>query len=155
SVIFTTAGDNLPEVMKRLRAGAMLPVIAYDRTSTNELARGRLDTVDNQIDTTTGTVKLRAIFGNKEERLFPNQFITLKLIVHTIRDVDILPSSAIQRGPPGTFVYVVKPDGTVAVQGVTLGTTDGQRVAVLSGLQPGESVVVDGTHRLRDGAKVM
>jgi len=154
SVIFTTPEDNLPQVMRRLRGGATLDVIAYDRTGANELARGTLDTVDNQIDTTTGTVKLRAIFDNKEETLFPNQFVNIKLIVNTIREADILPNSAIQRGAPGTFVYVVKPDRTVAVQKVTLGPTDGQRVAIMSGLQPGDSVVVDGTDRLRDGAKV-
>jgi len=154
SVIFTTAEDNLPAVAKRLRAGAALQVIAYDRTGANELARGRLDTVDNQIDTTTGTVKLRAIFDNKEESLFPNQFVNIKLIVDTIRHADILPNSAIQRGAPGTFVYVLKADQTVAVQKVTLGPTDGQRIAIMSGLQPGESVVVDGTDRLRDGARV-
>jgi membrane fusion protein, multidrug efflux system len=154
SVMFTTPEDNLPEVMKRLRAGATLDVIAYDRSGTNEIARGRLDTVDNQIDPTTGTVKLRAIFDNEEENLFPNQFVNIKLIVNTIREADILPNSAIQRGAPGTFVYVVKPNRTVAVQKVTLGPTDGQRVAIMSGLQPGDSVVVDGTDRLRDGAKV-
>jgi len=154
SVIFTTPEDNLPQVMRRLRGGATLDVIAYDRTGANELARGTLDTVDNQIDTTTGTVKLRAIFDNKEETLFPNQFVNIKLIVNTIREADILPNSAIQRGASGTFVYVVKPDRTVAVQKVTLGPTDGQRVAIISGLQPGDSVVVDGTDRLRDGAKV-
>jgi len=154
SVIFTTPEDNLPQVMRRLRGGATLDVIAYDRTGANELARGTLDTVDNQIDTTTGTVKLRAIFDNKEETLFPNQFVNIKLVVNTIREADILPNSAIQRGAPGTFVYVVKPDRTVAVQKVTLGPTDGQHVAIMSGLQPGDSVVVDGTDRLRDGAKV-
>jgi multidrug efflux system membrane fusion protein len=154
SVIFTTPEDNLPQVIRRLRGGATLDVIAYDRTGANELARGTLDTVDNQIDTTTGTVKLRAIFDNKEETLFPNQFVNIKLIVNTIREADILPNSAIQRGAPGTFVYVVKPDRTVAVQKVTIGPTDGQRVAIMSGLQPGDSVVVDGTDRLRDGAKV-
>jgi membrane fusion protein, multidrug efflux system len=154
SVIFTTPEDNLPQVIRRLRGGATLDVIAYDRTGANELARGTLDAVDNQIDTTTGTVKLRAIFDNKEETLFPNQFVNIKLIVNTIREADILPNSAIQRGAPGTFVYVVKPDRTVAVQTVTIGPTDGQRVAIMSGLQPGDSVVVDGTDRLRDGAKV-
>ena len=154
SVLFTTPEDNLPQVIRRLRAGAMLDVIAYDRTGANELARGTLDTVDNQIDTTTGTVKLRAIFENDKETLFPNQFVNIKLIVDTIRHADILPNSAIQRGAPGTFVYVVKTDGTVAVQKVALGPTDGQRIAIMSGLQPSESVVVDGADRLRDGAKV-
>src|SRR5262245_16385040 len=154
SVIFTVPEDKLPEVMKRVRAGAVLPVTAYDRTGTTELAAGKLDTVDNQIDTTTGTVKLRATFDNEQEILFPNQFVNIKLLVNTMHDTDIVPSSAIQRGAPGTFVYVVKPDRTVAVQKVKLGPTDGHQIAILSGLQPGESVVVDGTDRLRDGGKV-
>src|SRR5690349_1556140 len=154
SVIFTLPEDNLPQVMKRVRSGASLPVTAYDRTGATELAKGRLDTVDNQIDTTTGTVKLRAIFDNEQEILFPNQFVNVKLLVNTLQNSDIVPNAAIQRGAPGTFVYFVKPDHTVAVQKVKLGPTDGQRVAILSGLQSGEAVVVDGTDRLRDGAKV-
>jgi multidrug efflux system membrane fusion protein len=154
SVIFTLAEDNLPEVMKRLRTGAVLPVIAYDRSGSTELAEGKLDTVDNQIDTTTGTVKLRAIFDNDEGVLFPNQFVNVKLVVDTLHDSVLVPNSAIQRGAPGTFVYVAKPDRTVAVQKVKLGPTDGQHIAILSGLEPGASVVVDGADRLRDGAKV-
>jgi membrane fusion protein, multidrug efflux system len=154
SVIFTLPEDNLPEVMKRVRAGATLPVTAYDRTASTELAQGKLDTVDNQIDTTTGTVKLRAIFDNEQEVLFPNQFVNVKLLVDTLNNTDIVPSSAVQRGAPGTFVYVVKPDRTVGVQKVRLGPSDGQRIAILSGLEPGENVVIDGTDRLRDGAKV-
>src|SRR3984893_9792393 len=154
SVIFTLPEDNLPEVMKRVRAGAVLPVTAYDRTGATELASGKLDTVDNQIDTTTGTVKSRAIFDNDQLVLFPNQFVNAKLLVNTLHDADIVPNSAIQRGAPGTFVYVVKPEKTVAVQKVKLGPSDGQHLAILSGLEPGESVVIDGTDRLRDGAKV-
>jgi membrane fusion protein, multidrug efflux system len=154
SVIFTLPEDNLPEVMKRVRAGATLPVTAYDRAGSTELAQGKLDTVDNQIDTTTGTVKLRAIFDNEQQTLFPNQFVNVKLLVNTLHDADILPNSAIQRGAPGTFVYVVKPEHTVAVQKVKLGPTDGQQIAILSGLEPGENVVIDGADRLRDGAKV-
>jgi multidrug efflux system membrane fusion protein len=154
SVIFTLPEDNLPEVMKRVRAGAVLPVTAYDRTGATELAGGKLDTVDNQIDTTTGTVKLRAIFDNEQLALFPNQFVNVKLLVNTLHDADLVPNSAIQRGAPGTFVYVAKPDRTVAVQKVKLGPSDGQRIAILSGLEPGESVVTDGADRLRDGAKV-
>ncbi|MBV9201830.1 MAG: MdtA/MuxA family multidrug efflux RND transporter periplasmic adaptor subunit [Alphaproteobacteria bacterium] len=154
SVIFTLPEDELPEVMKRVRAGAVLPVSAYDRTGSTELAKGKLDTVDNQIDTTTGTVKLRAIFDNDEDALFPNQFVNVKLLVDTRHDIEIAPSSAIQRGAPGTFVYLTKPDRTVAVQKVKLGPSDGQRVAVLSGLQAGDNVVVDGADRLRDGAKI-
>ena len=154
SVIFTLPEDNLPEVMKRVRAGAVLPVTAYDRTGATELASGKLDTVDNQIDTTTGTVKMRAIFDNDQLALFPNQFVNVKLLVNTLHDADIVPNSAVQRGAPGTFVYIVKPEKTVAVQKVKLGPSDGQRIAILSGLEPGESVVTDGADRLRDGAKV-
>ena len=99
-------------------------------------------------------MKLRAIFDNEQEILFPNQFVNVKLLVNTLHDADIVPSSAIQRGAPGTFVYLVKPDHTVAVQKVKLGPSDGQRIAILSGLEPGESVVIDGADRLRDGAKV-
>src|SRR2546428_13947199 len=110
--------------MRRVRAVSALPVIAYDRAGATELARGKLETVDNQIDTTTGTVKLRATFDNEQEILFPNQFVNVKLLVDTQQDIDIVPSSAIQRGAPGTFVYVVKPDNTVAVQKVKLGPTD-------------------------------
>jgi multidrug efflux system membrane fusion protein len=154
SVIFTLPEDNLPEVMKRVRVGAVLPVTAYDRTGETELASGKLDTVDNQIDTTTGTVKLRAMFDNDQLALFPNQFVNVKLLVNTLHDADIVPNSAIQRGAPGTFVYVAKPDKTVAVQKVKLGPSDGQRIAILSGLEPGENVVTDGADRLRDGAKV-
>ena len=154
SVIFTVAEDNLPAVMKRVRAGASLPVSAFDRTGTTELGTGTLETVDNQIDTTTGTVKLRAVFDNREEVLFPNQFVNVRLLVNTMQDTDIVPVSAIQRGAPGTFVYVVSPENTVTVAKVKLGPSDGQRIAILSGLQAGESVVVDGADRLRDGAKV-
>jgi len=154
SVIFTLPEDDLPGVMKRVRVGAMLPVTAFDRAGANEIVKGKLDTVDNQIDTTTGTVKLRAIFDNEQETLFPNQFVNVQLLVDTIQDTDIVPSPAIQRGAPGTFVYVVKPDHTVSTQVVKLGPSNRQRTAILAGLQPGEFVVVDGADRLREGAKV-
>ena len=154
SVIFTLPEDNLPQVFKRWHAGAVLPVTAYDRTGATELEKGTLNTIDNQIDTTTGTVKLRAMFNNEQWILFPNQFVNIQLTVDTMHDVDIVPSAAIQRGAPGTFVYVVKPEKIVAVQKVKLGPSDGQRIAILSGLEPGESVVTDGADRLRDGAKV-
>jgi len=154
SVIFTLPEDNLPAVLKQLHAGASLAATAYDRTGTTELGRGRLETVDNQIDTTTGTVKLRAIFDNEQEILFPNQFVNVQLLVDTLSDTNIVPTAAIQHGAPGAFVYVVKPDQTAAVQQVKLGPGDGQHIAVLDGLQPGEKVVVDGSDRLREGAKV-
>jgi len=154
SVIFTLPEDNLPAVMKQVHAGASLPVTAYDRTGTAVLGKGRLETVDNQIDTTTGTVKLRATFDNEQEILFPNQFVNVQLLVNTMKGVGIVPTAAIQHGAPGAFVYVVKPDQTAAVKQVKLGPSDGQHIAVLDGLQPGEQVVVDGSDRLREGAKV-
>jgi multidrug efflux system membrane fusion protein len=154
SVIFTLPEDNLPAVLKQLHAGASLAATAYDRTNTTELGKGNLETVDNQIDTTTGMVKLRAIFDNEQEILFPNQFVNVQLLVDTLRDTNIVPSAAIQHGAPGAFVYVVKPDQTAAVQQVKLGPGDGQHITVLDGLQPGEKVVVDGSDRLREGAKI-
>ena len=154
SVIFTIPETNLAEVMKRVRAGAILQVTAYDRTATIELGKGTLETIDNQIDTTTATVKLRAIFDNQQEILFPNQFVNVQLLVDTIHDIVIVPSAAIQRGPSGIFVYLVKPDHTVAAQPVKLGPRSGPRAAILAGLRPSENVVVDGVDRLRDGAEI-
>src|SRR5271170_856595 len=154
SVIFTLPEDILPEVLKQWHAGATLPTTAYDRTGSIQLAVGKLDTIDNQIDTTTGTVKLRAIFDNSDESLFPNQFVNIKLLVNTLHDSVLVPTSAVQRGAPGTFVYLVKPNDTVAVQKVKLGPGDGQQQAVLAGLQIGDQVVDDGADRLKDGAKI-
>jgi multidrug efflux system membrane fusion protein len=154
SVIFTLPEDNLRPVLRRLNSGVKLPVTAFDRSGANKLDAGRLETVDNQIDTTTGTVKLRAVFDNAEQALFPNQFVNIQLLVETLRGADLVPNAAIQRGAPGTFVYVVKPDETVAAQPVTLGPADNQRVAVTKGLEPGQLVVTDGADRLKDGAKV-
>jgi membrane fusion protein, multidrug efflux system len=154
SVIFTLPEDKLPVVARQLRGGAKLPVTAFDRSGTIKLDTGRLDTIDNQIDTTTGTVKLRAIFDNSDQTLFPNQFVNAQLLVDTLRNTDLVPTAAIQRGAPGTFAYVVKPDETVTAQPVELGPGDNQRVAVTKGLQPGQLVVIDGADRLKDGAKV-
>jgi len=154
SVIFTLPEDNLRPVLRRLNSGVKLPVTAFDRSGANKLDVGRLETVDNQIDTTTGTVKLRAVFDNAEQALFPNQFVNIQLLVETLRGADLVPNAAIQRGAPGTFVYVVKPDETVAAQPVTLGPGDNQRIAVTKGLEPGQLVVTDGADRLKDGAKV-
>jgi membrane fusion protein, multidrug efflux system len=154
SVIFTLPEDNLPSVMKRFTGGVKLPVTAFDRSGANKLDTGRLDTVDNQIDTTTGTVKLRAVFDNPQQVLFPNQFVNIQLLVDTMSGAVLVPNAAIQRGAPGTFVYVVKPDDTVAAQPVTLGPGDNQRVAVTKGVQPGQLVVTDGADRLKEGAKV-
>jgi membrane fusion protein, multidrug efflux system len=154
SAIFSLPEDNLQAIMKRRNVGATLQVVAFDRSGVNKLATGTLVTVDNQIDPTTGTVKLRAQFDNSDEILFPNQFVNVQLLVDTLQGATLVPSSAIQRGAPGTFVYLVKPDDTVSVQAVKLGPDDGQRVAITSGLAPGNTVVVDGADKLREGAKV-
>jgi membrane fusion protein, multidrug efflux system len=154
SVIFTLSEDNLPEVLKQYHAGGTMQVTAFDRTGTTQIAVGHLETIDNQVDPTTGMVKLRAIFDNPEESMFPNQFVNIKLLVNTLHDKVLVPTAAIQRGAPGTFVYLVKPNKTVAVQPIKLGPGDGQKVAILSGLQAGDQVVDDGADRLKDGAKV-
>lgn len=154
TVIFTVAEDELPAIMTRLHSGAVLPVTAYDRSRSAELATGQLMTVDNQIDTSTGTVKLRAQFDNTDLKLFPNQFVTIRLTVDELHDATTVASAAVQRGASGTFVYLIKPDDTVTVRPVTLGPGEGERVAVQSGLAPGDQVVADGADKLRDGAKV-
>ena len=154
SVIFTLPEDELPAVMKRLRGGATLTATASDRAGSRVLAQGRLSAVDSSIDTTTGTVKLRAQFPNDDEALFPNQFVNVRLLIDTQKNATVIPTAAVQRGQPGTFVYVAKADDTVSVQKIKLGPQDGERVAVQSGLNVGDRVVVDGADKLRDGAKV-
>ncbi len=155
SVIFTLPEDDVPQVMKRLAAGAKLPVTAFDRSNTTEIATGTLATVDNQIDTTTGTVKLRADFDNADNALFPSQFVNARLLVDTLHDATIVPTPAVQRGAPGTYVYVVNADDTVSVQPIKIGPADGDRTAVTAGLKVGQQVVIDGADRLRDKAKVV
>ena len=154
SVLFSVPEDNLPDIIQRLHTGATLSVEAYDRANTRKLATGQLTTLDNQIDTTTGTLKLRATFANPDELLYPNQFVNARLLVNTMQGTVRVPVPAVQRGEPGTFVYVINADNTVSVRAVKLGPTDGAYTAVLSGLQVGEKVVTDGTDRLRDGAKI-
>jgi len=154
SVVFTIPEDSLPPVRTRLKAGATLEVRVLDRGQKGEIAVGKLSTTDNQVDTTTGTVKLRAVFDNADESLFPNQFVNVRLMVDTVQDATVVPIAAVQRGQPGTFVYLVKPDDTVEVRVVELGASDGEKVAILKGLQIGDQVVVDGVDRLRDGAKI-
>ena len=136
-VVFPIPEDSLPAVMRRLNAGEKLPVDAYDRGGTNLLASGVLLTADNQIDPTTGTIKLKAEFGNEEGLLFPSQFVNVRLRVDTQRDATIIPTAAVQRGTQGTFVYVVDGEGTVSVRPVTLGPTEGEKVAVEQGLEFG------------------
>jgi membrane fusion protein, multidrug efflux system len=155
SVIFTVAEDNLPQIVKRLRAGATLPVTAFDRSGAVKLATGVLKTLDNQIDTTTGTLKLRAEFANEDDSLFPNQFVNVQLLIDTLHNTTVVPTSAIQRGAPGTFVYLVNADNTVTVKPVTLGPSSAERIEIQSGLAPGDRVVIDGADKLRNGAKVV
>ncbi|HTF34132.1 MAG TPA: MdtA/MuxA family multidrug efflux RND transporter periplasmic adaptor subunit [Myxococcota bacterium] len=154
AVVLVLPEDDLPPVLKRLHDGAKLPVTAYDRSRSTKLATGVLTAVDSQIDTSTGTVKLKALFENENEALFPNQFVNANILVDVLHDATVVPGAAIQRGAPGTFVYLVKPDNSVTVQAVTLGPVDGERVAVQSGLSLGDRVVIDGADKLREGAKV-
>jgi membrane fusion protein, multidrug efflux system len=154
TVIFPIPEDNVPQVMKRMQSGEAIVVDAWDRDQKAKLATGKLLTVDNQIDPTTGTVKLKAEFANDNLALFPNQFVNIRMLVQTLPDATLIPSAAIQRGAPGTFVYVVKEDKSVAVTPVKLGPVQGEITAIASGLAPGDVVVVDGADKLRDGAKV-
>ncbi len=154
SVLAAVPEDQLPNVLKRLHAGATLPVTAYDRSDSVKLATGKLLTLDNQIDTTTGTIKLRAEFENQDETLFPNQFVNIRVLVDTLPNAITIPTVAVQRGAPGTFVYLVQPDSTVTVRPITLGPASGDKVAILSGLDIGDRVVIDGTDKLREGAHV-
>ncbi|MGZ8918030.1 MAG: MdtA/MuxA family multidrug efflux RND transporter periplasmic adaptor subunit [Methylobacter sp.] len=155
AVVFTLPEDDLPAVMNRLQTGESLPIEAYDRRSKIKLAQGHLVAVDNQIDPTTGTIKLKGQFDNEDTILFSNQFVNVRMILNTLRGVTIIPASAIQRGIPGAFVYVVvKENHSVTVRPVKLGPTEGEKVAVLEGLEPNELIVVDGADKLREGAKV-
>jgi len=131
-----------------------MSVTAYDRSNTVSLESGYLETIDNQIDTTTGTVRLRAMFENKESMLFPNQFVNTKLLVNVIKDAVIVPTPAVLNGSSGAFVYVVKPDNTVTVRNIKIGPVDGERTSIKTGLQVGERVVIDGSDRLKEGAKI-
>lgn len=154
-VAFTLPEDNLPTVVGRLRAGTALPVTALDRTQTTRLATGTLKTLDNVIDTSTGTIKLKAEFDNRNEALFPNQFVNIQLLVDTLRDALVIPAAAIQRGAPGTFVYKINAAAhTVSVAVVALGPSDGHLVSITQGLALGDMVVVEGADKLRDGAEI-
>lgn len=154
SVLFTVPEDNLQAIAKRLAAGALLPATALDRSAANKIADGTLQTFDSQIDPTTGTIKLRAQFPNESKSLYPNQFVNIRLLLDIHKDVTTMPTAGIQRGVPGTFVYLINADNTVSVRPVKLGATDGDHVEVLSGLAPGDRIVIDGADKLRDGAKI-
>jgi multidrug efflux system membrane fusion protein len=144
----------VPAVSEQLATGAQLQVSAWDRDNAHEIGRGRLLTIDNTVDTTTGAVKLRALFPNEDFALFPNQFVNARLTLQTLRGATIVPSRAVQHGAPGTFVYLLRPDNTVHVQVIRTGVSQGDQMQVLSGLAPGDTVVVDGVDRLREGARV-
>jgi multidrug efflux system membrane fusion protein len=154
SVIFTIAEDQLPPVLKKMRAGQRLLVEAWDRELKNKLTQGSLATHDNQIDQTTGTLKLRAVFDNKDDGLFPNQFVNARLLVERKTGVTLVPNAAVQRNSQTTYVWVVKPDQTVTVRQITLGVTEGDQTEIASGLAPGEVVVTDGVDKLQEGNKV-
>jgi multidrug efflux system membrane fusion protein len=154
AVLFTIPADNLPPVLKKLHAGVKLRVDAYDRDDRNKISSGTLLTVDNQIDVTTGTSRLKAVFDNQDGVLFPNQFVNCRLLLDTKHGVVIVPAPAIQRGPQGNFVYVVASGNTVSARPVTTGITEGDDVEVSSGLQAGETVVIEGQDKLQDGMKV-
>jgi len=153
TVIFNVAEDYLPQIQERMKNGAPLAVEAYDRAQLAKIATGTLLTFDNQIDTATGTVKLKALFDNEGGALFPNQFVNARLLVDTKRDVVLLPNPAIQRNAQGAFVYLVKPDQTIAMQAITVGTTDGNESEVV-GVEPADVIASDNFSRLTDGAKV-
>jgi membrane fusion protein, multidrug efflux system len=159
SVLFSIPEDNVTALVKMVRQGEAMKVEAYDRANALKLADGALYSVDNEIDTTTGTVKLRAQFDNADGSLFPNQFVNVLLLQQLLKNQLIMPNAAVRRGAPNgvvsTFVYLVNADGTVSVRPVTLGVVDGERVAVAAGLAAGDVVVTEGGDRLRDGAKVL
>jgi multidrug efflux system membrane fusion protein len=154
SVVFTLPEDQLPTVLQRFDRGARLRVEAYDREMKTQLAQGWLETVDNQIDPTTGTVKLRANFDNRDGRLFPNQFVNARLLVEEKQGVTLIPTATVQRNAQATYVWLVKPDSSVTVQKITTGTVEGDETEVTSGLVPGDQVVMTGVDKLQEGSKV-
>lgn len=153
AVLFTLPEDQLPAVSKRMHAGE-LPAEAYGRDDQTKLATGKLLTIDNQIDTTTGTGKLKAVFDNRDNVLWPNQFVNIHLLLEVRKDNTVVPAAAIQRGPQGTYVFTVKPDKTVEMRPVTVAFNGGNLSAISKGLSPGESVVTDGQDRLQNGSQV-
>ncbi len=154
SVIFTISEDQLPPVFAKQRAGQTLQVDAFNRNNTQKISSGTLTTIDNEIDQTTGTVKLRATFDNPHLELFPNQFVNARLLEEEKRGVVLVPTAAVQRSSENTFVYVVKPDSTVTVRQVKVGTSDDNNTEIVSGIQPGEVVVLSGVDKLQEGSQV-
>jgi multidrug efflux system membrane fusion protein len=154
SVVFSVPEDSLPAIMARVHAGASLPVVAFDRANVKQLATGQFLSIDNVVDTTTGTVKLRASFDNAADALFPSQFVNVVMTLDTEKNVVTVPVAAVQRGAPGTYAYVLGSDNTVSIRTITLGAQDGGFYAAESGLSPGDRVVTEGADRLREGAHV-
>ena len=154
TALFSLPQDQLADVLNAQRGGHTLEVTAWDRTNQQRIALGTLDSIDNQVDTTTGTFKLRALFANQDNRLFPNQFINIRLRVASITQATLLPIAAIQHGSIGTYVYVIKPDQTATLRSVKLGASDAKQSVVLSGVTAGEAVVIDGADRLKEGSLV-
>jgi multidrug efflux system membrane fusion protein len=155
SVLFTVPENDLSQVFAHASGGQKLAVQAYDRNMKNLIATGTLASIDNQIDTSTGTLQLRGLFDNPDSKLFPNEFLTVKLVLNTLQNQIVVPGAAVQNGPSSNFVYVVNPDHTVTMRTVTTGPTDGNDIAIDKGLTPGETVVTDGADQLRDGAQVL
>jgi multidrug efflux system membrane fusion protein len=154
AVIFSLPQDQLPQVASRLQKGEQLVVDAYDRDDTSKIESGKLLTIDNQIDTSTGTYKLKSVFNNDKNLLFPNQFVNVHLLADVKKNLVIVPASAIQRGPQGTYVYVVQDGNTAKIQTVTIAQSTPNNVGLSAGLNPGDTVVVDGQDKLQDGSKV-
>jgi membrane fusion protein, multidrug efflux system len=155
SVIFTLPEDQLPVVLDKLNAGQHLPVDAFDRASNNLLAHGSLTTQDNQIDPTTGTLRLRADFANPNNKLFPNQFVNVRLLVQLKQGVTLVPTAVVQHNTTNTYVFLVKPDSTVTVRNITVGTVEGDESEVTSGLNAGDELVMTGVDKLTEGSKVV
>src|ERR1017187_5187469 len=155
SVLFTVPEDSVSTILDHLHRGEKLTVDAFDRSLTNQIASGTLSNSDNQIDTTTGTLKLRAMFDNSKLELFPNQFVNAHLILETLHDQIVVPGAALQNGSQGSYVYLVNADNTVSMHPVVAGPSAGDLVAITKGLTSGQTVVVDGADQLRDGAKIM
>jgi multidrug efflux system membrane fusion protein len=153
-VVFAVPAESMPDIDRKWRAGASLKVEAFDRDGKTLLATGRLESTDNAVDTTTSTVKLKAVFDNKDGALFPNQFVNARLTLDTLDKQILVPSNAVQRGTPGTFVYRVNDDSTVSIKVVKVGIVNGDRTAILDGLAPGDRIVIEGTDKLREGSKV-
>jgi multidrug efflux system membrane fusion protein len=153
AVIFTLPEDQLPTVSQHMK-NSTLTVEAYSRDDQTKLATGKLQTIDNQIDQTTGTAKLKAVFDNKDNQLWPNQFVNANLLLETRKNSTVVPTAAILRGPQGTFVYLVKSDKTVEARTVTISVAQGNNTSIASGLNPGDTVVTDGQDKLQTGSKI-